>query len=107
MGERKYKHVPKKRTSVNNTPRLDYKDASNAWFCYKGQAYSVKYAPMQVLGAAILALAGTRRFEKEVEAILFKAETDMAERWWLLCAMIERKTPLPLYKSKQEAMHAC
>lgn len=103
-GKRKYKHVPRKRVGSSNIPKIDYQDARTGWFIYKDQAYNVEHAPMNVLTGALLKLSGTRRFDKDVEQVLFKAETDMAERWFLLCAMIERKTPLKLYTSQQEAI---
>lgn len=83
---------------------INFHEMMRSWFRHNNQAYAVRECAPEILRAAIRYALKEHKLSQDDEAILRKEELDDQERWWLLLCLEEKRSTLPLYPTREEAL---
>jgi hypothetical protein len=99
---RKYRPV-----TTTLLPKIDYHDAKHAYFIHAGAIHNVVTAPSSIFKQAVLTRMCAWAKHADYGPILSQAETDLHDRWYVLCGMAEARRGMTLYMSRVEAEQQC
>lgn len=88
------------------SPNVTWSVAERGWFLLDGKAYAIAQAPDDIFKKAILKALDRRLLSEDAKWIFDEPQLGITERWWLLCHLVEKKTSMTIYPSKEQALQA-
>ena len=92
----------KRKMKAISLPDISLRQCYISYFIHQGTVYPVAGSPSVIFKAAA---CQPGHWDETAEKLLLQDDLDLVSRWYILNRLSEKKKPLQLYGSAQEATH--